>query len=251
MFLMNDTLLQTEPEYGCFEISIDPALISVSYEKIVYDLGYGEKEIPEPFLDIIKDVVARLRDYCKVRAGYTVIDISPSEKSPDGIFLGNRFLNLQKIITVQLKNAEKAALFTCTIGAEMETRAAELFREGDPVKGHFTDTVASVAIEGVADILHDHIGREMAKRGLNITNRFSPGYCGWPLTEQHTLFSFLPENFCGIVITDSALMIPKKSVSGIIGIGTGVKKTSYFCEQCNRKECTYRAYLRARAQKRR
>ncbi|MCK7538940.1 MAG: hypothetical protein MZV63_52410 [Marinilabiliales bacterium] len=47
-----------------------------------------------------------------------------------------------------------------------------------------------------------------------ITNRFSPGYCGWDVAEQHKLFSFFKDNFCGITLTESALMNPVKSVSG-------------------------------------
>jgi hypothetical protein len=60
--------------------------------------------------------------------------------------------------------------------------------------------------------------------------------------DQFKLFSLLPENFCGIRLTDSALMIPIKSVSGIIGIGENVERKNYPCEICNMKDC-YRKKL--------
>ena len=59
---------------------------------------------------------------------------------------------------------------------------------------------------------------------LNSTNRYSPGYCGWHVSEQHKFFAFLPQNYCGIELSDSALMKPVKSVSAIIGIGKDCSK---------------------------
>ncbi|MFN2335640.1 MAG: hypothetical protein ABR560_01615, partial [Bacteroidales bacterium] len=56
----------------------------------------------------------------------------------------------------------------------------------------------------------------------------------------HKLFSFFKDNFCAITLTDSALMNPVKSVSGLIGIGRDVRYTSYQCHICDNKNCIYR-----------
>jgi hypothetical protein len=52
------------------------------------------------------------------------------------------------------------------------------------------------------------------------------------VSDQHDLFSLLPEDFCGIRLTESAMMVPVKSVSGIIGIGPGVERVDYQCKNC-------------------
>ena len=76
------------------------------------------------------------------------------------------------------------------------------------------------------------------KTGWKHTNRFSPGYCGWHVSEQQRLFSLFPTaNPCGIRLTDSSLMIPIKSVSGIIGIGKNVRHLDYSCGLCNYSKC--------------
>jgi len=75
---------------------------------------------------------------------------------------------------------------------------------------------------------------------MNITNRYSPGYCGWNITGQKILFSLLPEYFCGIELTDTCLMLPIKSVSGIIGIGRDVKFNAYTRNLCDMQYCLYR-----------
>ncbi|KAB2838638.1 MAG: hypothetical protein F9K45_11080, partial [Melioribacteraceae bacterium] len=95
-------------------------------------------------------------------------------------------------------------------------------------------------VEACANALHEHIKEKMLRNNLKTTNRYSPGYCNWKVNEQHLLFSLLPKNFCGIKLTDSALMLPIKSISGIIGIGEKVKYSEYSCNECNIKDCTYR-----------
>jgi len=112
--------------------------------------------------------------------------------------------------------------------------------------GHLVDTVATVAVENAADTLHGHLGIKMRERGLRVTNRYSPGYCGWPVSEQHALFSFFKVDFCGISLTESALMKPIKSVSGMIGIGKTVTFAGYDCERCRISDCTYRAFRAGR-----
>ena len=73
--------------------------------------------------------------------------------------------------------------------------------------------------------------------GWSLTNRYSPGYCDWPVSDQHNLFSLLPAGFCGITLTSSALMVPVKSLSGVIGVGSGVKRGAYQCSICDLKDC--------------
>ncbi|MBN2684192.1 MAG: hypothetical protein JXR40_02835, partial [Pontiellaceae bacterium] len=84
------------------------------------------------------------------------------------------------------------------------------------------------------------IEMKFAAEGLGVTNRFSPGYCGWEVKEQHALFRLLPEKFCGVQLQDSAFMQPRKSISAIIGIGKGLEQADYVCEICDSAHCVYR-----------
>ena len=80
---------------------------------------------------------------------------------------------------------------------------------------------------------------DLRVKNLQISDRYSPGYCEWSVAEQQKLFSLLPENFCGISLSDSSLMTPIKSVSGIIGIGKDLKQKGYQCNWCNDQNCIY------------
>jgi len=113
-------------------------------------------------------------------------------------------------------------------------------RNGDLLRGYVYDGIGSEVVENAADRMQEELKRAAGEEGKNITNRFSPGYCGWDVAEQHKLFSFFKDNFCAITLTDSALMNPIKSVSGLIGIGRYARYSSYLCHTCDNKDCLYR-----------
>jgi hypothetical protein len=246
---MEHSILQVEQEKGTFKVNINFKDLTVSKNEIVSTLGYPDGTIPVHFEEIIDDILSRLSNYCAIQAGYRILDVKKPIDRNDGLFVGDKFFRLQNIVTAQLKESEKVALFICTIGPAMETWAKKLSSEGDATLSYIVDTVASVTEEQAVDVLHDYIAMQMKMRGLKITNRYSPGYCNWTVSEQHLLFSFFPPNFCGITLTESALMIPIKSVSGIIGIGAAVKRVDYTCDKCGVKDCTYRSIRVAKAER--
>lgn len=226
--------------------------IEIPFDKLVIDkndieisLGYSIGKIPSYFSEMIDEIILKLSLYCRPRGGYKVFEIDRTKIKPDGLFIDKNFYKTDKIITGQIKKSEKAAVFVCTIGSAMELWSKELFSQGNPMLGYMVDTVASAAVESTADYLHNEIGNKMLSAGMKITNRYSPGYCNWHVSDQHLLFSLLPDNFCGVTLTDSALMLPVKSISGIIGIGKEVKRMKYICDKCGIRECSYRPYILA------
>ena len=111
-------------------------------------------------------------------------------------------------------------------------------QEGDMVRVFVADAVGSVIAERVADRMQESMAAYVADRGYRHTNRFSPGYCGWHVSEQQRLFSLFPQPApCGVTLTDSSLMLPIKSVSGVIGIGSNVRYLDYTCGLCDLANC--------------
>ena len=163
--------------------------------------------------------------------------------------LAENFLICKTISLSNLRNLREWHFLFVQIGPAMENWAKKLFVDGDAALSYLIDTVASITVDQATDVLHDYIEKRMKMYGLKITNRFSPGYCDWSVSEQHLLFSFLPANFCGITLTESSLMVPIKSVSGIIGIGKTVKRVDYSCDICGMKDCRYRVIRFAKAER--
>ena len=86
-----------------------------------------------------------------------------------------------------------------------------------------------------SDYFTDTIERILHNYGVSFP--YSPGYCGWHVSQQQLLFSMLPPSPCGVRLNDSSLMYPIKSVSGIIAVGSRVKKQKYGCELCGKVDC--------------
>ena len=130
-------------------------------------------------------------------------------------------------------------MFICTAGEKISLRAKEISTEQDPLLGYILDIIGSLLAEKVADKVEQKIEADARQSGLTLSDRFSPGYCDWSVAEQQKLFSLFPENFSGVILSDSSLMHPIKSVSGFIGLGNGLKRSGYQCHWCNDKNCIY------------
>ncbi len=226
---------------GVNEVSLGFGDLAVDRAGIASVLGYREATMPEHFGELLDVALGEAAVRCRPRAGFRVLAGGRAEGRLDAVRIGDAVFTTQKIVAGALARAEHAAVFAATIGPDFEQWAREALGT-DPVLGFIADAVGSACAEALADRLHDHIEAVMAACGRKITNRYSPGYCGWSVAEQHQLFALLPAGFCGITLGESALMHPVKSVSGIIGAGPAVKHSDYLCDVCNMRDCTYRRY---------
>lgn len=215
--------------------------LKLNVSQIESVIGYKEGEKEPVITDLISEVLKEVEPICRIRAEYIIM---PDVKflDPDkSIEIGHLVFQVKKIVYGQLKKSDAIALFLCTAGEEIGSRSRKAMKEGDLLRGYIYDIIGSEIVEAAADLMQKTLETEMASEGKRITNRFSPGYCGWNVAEQHKLFQLIPDNFCGIRLTDSALMDPVKSVSGFIGIGENVRYNPYTCRLCDLKNCIYRS----------
>lgn len=234
-------LTQTRVEENIFEVKIEYKDLTIDKNEIISTLGYLPENIPEHFTEVIESILEKSPNLCGIKSGYGIFEYRAMEDKNDRALIGGKEFGLHKIVAGQLKKSDRAALFVCSIGDQMEKWSKEVLKQGDPMLSYLIDTVASITVESVTNLLHDHIRVKFGEEDFKTTNRYSPGYCNWSVAEQHLLFSFFPKNFCGVSLTESALMIPIKSVSGVIGIGKEVKYREYLCDSCGIKDCTYRS----------
>ena len=207
----------TEKTLSFEELGITAADV---YEQMGYHDAQPDKATQQETAMILKEVSQWLRP----RFSYFVVN-----KQPD-FEMGN-------IILRQLRGSEAFALFICTSGLEFETYQHRLKEQGDMVRVFIADALGSVIAEKCADQMEKALQESIDKLGWMHTNRFSPGYCGWHVSQQQLLFPLFQGHTCGVKLTDSSLMIPIKSVSGIIGLGEKVRKLEYTCGLCDFKQC--------------
>jgi hypothetical protein len=215
------------------ELKLNPAQI----ESV---LGYQEGEDTTIVSDLINEILAECNDITNIKAQYSIFNNIQFDSGDKSVEVNNIKFNISNIIFGQLKKSESIAVFLCTAGEEIGIRSKSAMKERDFLRGYVYDVVGSEIVEAAGDLMQADLSKHIMEEGGKITNRFSPGYCGWDVAEQHNLFKLIPENYCGIHLTPSALMDPVKSISGFIGIGKSVKLNPYTCRMCNQEDCVYR-----------
>ena len=145
--------------------------------------------------------------------------------------------NIGQTISRQLRGSEAYAIFIVTAGIAFEAFYRRLSGQDDMVRVFIADAIGSVVAEKCADAMECYLQQTIDKLGWHHTNRFSPGYCGWPVSQQQLLFPLFAGKTCGVRLTDSSLMVPVKSVSGIIGLGCDVRRLDYTCGLCDLRDC--------------
>ena len=202
-------------------------------------MGYPIGQSPEPFPDMITFALGQCEELCDIKGSILISNNFSLDTTDNFIAEGVKFRVGRKIAR-QLNNSEGSALFICTAGAGIGEKSKELMAAGDLIEGYILDVIGSAAVEAAIDNIQDAFEIDVTNLGLKITNRYSPGYCGWALSEQKMIFELFPLNHCGIRLSDSCLMDPIKSVSGVIGFGANVKKGAYECQMCELETCIYR-----------
>ena len=172
--------------------------------------------------------------------GYAIGRVDAVEVQEGRLTVDGVSFEVGKQVAAYLKEATEAAFFLCTAGSLFSDEAHALNAAGDFMEAYIIDAIGSLTVERAMDRIHAELGVCQATAGLKITNRYSPGYCNWPLKDQRPLFDFVGENPTGIELSPSCLMHPIKSVSGVIGIGERVHKRAYGCVVCQNKTCIYR-----------
>ena len=98
--------------------------------------------------------------------------------------------------------------------------------DGDLMEAFIADGIGSALAEEIVSYGQSEVERLLGYWDLKVSNSYSPGYCDWNVQEQRQFFSLLPENFCKVVLTESCLMLPIKSVSTLMGAGMSIEKKS-------------------------
>jgi len=226
-----------ETSYSLSELTIDVEYLSAM-------LGFPDGDLPEPFGEYVAQAIHEAESLCDIRGAFRFSENSWISANNSHIKIDGLEFGIGKTVAKELRNTTSAVLFICTAGQGISRRSQDLLSGDDPVLGYVFDLLGSMIVESATDLLQMEIKRSALSKGLQITNRYSPGYCNWSVADQHKLFSFFPKDCCGINLTDSALMYPIKSVSGIIGLGVDVSFREYTCNLCSQVDCFHRSHHR-------
>jgi len=138
------------------------------------------------------------------------------------------------VLRHKLENAQKVFPYIMTIGPELEKTASSL---GDLLRQYYLEEIANIVLEQGAAWLTDKL---QGRWGFPRLSNMSPGSLeDWPITEQRPLFSLFgdTEKTIGVRLTDHFLMLPRKSISGILFPS---EEGFTACQLCPRDVCPSR-----------
>jgi hypothetical protein len=153
------------------------------------------------------------------------------EERGDGhvVISGTRFTS--RILRVNLAHAHRAFLYVATCGTELEAWAKSLT---DLLHRYWAEAMQEAALREATRALQKELTERYRPGKMS---SMAPGSLGeWPLSEQRALFAALGDvkEAIGVELSDSLLMIPAKSVSGIRFPTT---ESFESCQLCPRAGC--------------
>jgi hypothetical protein len=137
-----------------------------------------------------------------------------------------------------LAGAERVTIAVCTIGTELEKLATA---QENLVLALALDGLGNAAVEALGQQVCGRIGELARAAGLETSAPLSPGEPDWPVdVGQPQIFSLLAPVPASVRLTESGMMVPKKSISFVVGAGPHMEQTD-LCALCSMKEkCRYR-----------
>jgi len=139
-----------------------------------------------------------------------------------------------RVLRVNLDKTHRVFPFLGTCGTELHEWAAA---QEDILQRYYADEIAEAALRQALGVLREHL-KERYRLGR--TSTMSPGSLpDWPIQAQRSLFALFGnmERLLGVRLTDSLLMVPSKSVSGI---RFPTEQTFASCQLCPREGCPSR-----------
>ena len=195
--------------------------------------------------DLIQELLARVNNgqFLEPAIAYQIYPIK--EVSQDQLFLMGDVVLHGSILSSVLAEAKELAIAVCTIGSRLEKQVTEYINNDQALHGLFLDGIGSAAVDSLGFEVCSLIGSEASLQGYQASSPLSPGGPRFPLSEQWQLFKLVPADQIGVSLTSSGVMVPRKSLSMVIGMGSDMKTwtKAESCARCNlRNTCHYRIH---------
>jgi hypothetical protein len=218
------------------ERRLDQADLNMDLACVARELGYANSPMPEPIRAAVETALANAAPLISACTLWLPLPCRVDSQA-NTMTVADTTFAVGKMVRAHLHRASAVALFVVTIGPAVEEQARAMMKDGRMMEGYALDAVGSSAAEASADSVEADIRAAAEAAGWNASNRLSPGYCAWATAEQQKLIRLLPDEPCGIRLSQSSLMWPIKSVSGAIGLGPDVKHLDYMCSTCDMTSC--------------
>lgn len=212
--------------------------IEIDRKQVCHYLGYGADCKPPARVSSLIDEYAEHAPHL-IEPAYSYIIKNIERVDGSSVFIEGSIVFRSQVIARLLEQCCKVSVFVVTIGNRLEEMACRLAEDGLILQSAVLDAIGSDAAERVADFVQGRVGEMTGAQGLCISPPFSPGYCDWDIGQQKVVLRAVGRDSTGVCLTEECLMIPRKSMSGIIGIGLGNDNGEHYnpCQSGDKHDC--------------
>ncbi len=200
-------------------------------EEVLKGQGINPEKASPKLYENARNIIEEAHSLINPAAIYSIIEVTGFEQQTIS-FKGGSFEG--PLVNKAMAGAEQLNIALCTIGADLEQRVQELMNE-DPITAVALDGAGIAAVTRVSKTVEDLISKKACELDLALGMRAQPGQEGWPIEQQRLVFSVLPGDKIGIRLTESCLMIPRKSVSFVIPRGKDLDSSVLPCDFCSKR----------------
>ena len=220
-------------------------LIDINKNEVLRYWEYKDQDISDNLKNTINECIEITKDKINPRYVLRIYPILRENKSlnRNEVYIkGSNFKLKSKDLYTLLHSCNECIIMSATLGIEIEKEIRK-YSYLELTKSIIIDACATTAIEEVCDLIQSEIEKDLNKQGKYITMRYSPGYGDLSIESNKEIINLLNSHKeIGLTITDSKIMIPRKSVVAIIGITSNqVNQSQKLCSNCsNYKTCKYK-----------
>lgn len=187
-------------------------------QKIYQLLGYnGNPGLSRKIENRVMENIYLSHEILRPEALYMERDIK--KIGHDTLILNDNITFKSSRLIHAVKKCQKVIVFLVTIGKMLDQKIKTLMNQKRLTEAYLLDSIGSVAVEEAVADLQGIIDEDLQSHHKKTSLRFSPGYCDWKLEEQKKIFYILDTALIDVELSPSCLMSPRKSISGIFGIG--------------------------------
>ena len=210
--------------------------IDIDRQRVLYNIGCGaEGKLPSRIESLINEYMENA--HALIEPSYTCVIRDINFVHGPIVAIEGSVIFQSEVIARLLEQCEKAAVLLVTIGSHLEEMVCRLTEDGLMLQATVLDAIGSVATETLADFVQSKVDKVARGQGLYTSRRFSPGYCDWDVSQQKMVFRVVKGDSVGVRLTDGCQMLPRKSISGIIGIGPRKVESYNPCLTCDKYDC--------------
>jgi hypothetical protein len=220
---------------------VDDTRPVISKERVFRLLGQKDKGVSGRLSRKIDTHIAGLEKTIRPKVLFTTKKIQKIEGGTLTLEGGIKLKSAK--ISRTLKKCDRITFFLATIGDQVDDVIKTSLRKKKLSDAYIYDAIGSAAVEATVDDFQNQMDLKVKEKNQRTTLRFSPGYCDWKINEQEKVFSVLKNDLIDVDLNESYLMAPRKSVSGVFGIGSRElvdKDETNPCRLCGMHTCVAR-----------